>query len=178
MQPKAIIFSLILLTSVLSFACGGVTPNTNGAANAANTADAKPPAADQNSAPTLTPVFKAYCEAMVKKDEAAIRKIYSAATIKAFEEDMKEENIKSLMKFLETDGVTGKICEVRNEVITGDKAVAEIRADAYPNGIKIEFVKEEGEWKLTNKSPAIDAVKRTDGNSAPPAATDTAPANK
>ena len=61
--------------------------------------------------------------------------------------------------YLEDDAVSGKICEARNEVITGDKAVAEIRADSYPYGIKVEFVKENGEWKLTNKYPNIDAVK-------------------
>ena len=82
---------------------------------------------------------------------------------------MKAEKIKTLIKFLEDDAVTGKICEVRNEVITGDKAIAEIRADAYPNGIKIEFVKEDGEWKMTNKSPALDAVKPNAANAAPAA---------
>lgn len=109
---------------------------------------------------------------MVKKDEAALRKIYSSETIKYFEAEMKEEKIKTLMEYLD-DKVSGNICEVRNEVITGDKAVAEIRADSYPNGIKIEFVKENGEWKMTNKSPVLDAVK-ANSNSAPANA---APAN-
>lgn len=162
------IFSLFLV-SVLSFGCGG-TANTNTTTNV-NTTAANTASKDENSnpAPTLTPVFKAYCEAMVKKDEAALRKIYSSATIKYFEEEMKAEKIKSLMKYLEDDAVSGNICEVRNEVITGDKAVAEIRADSYPNGIKIEFVKENGEWKLTNKSPTLDAVKPTDNAPLAPA---------
>ena len=168
MRTKALIFSALFLVSVVSFGCGGA-PNTNTAAN--GNSNSPTPAADvaTNNAPTLTPVFKAYCEAWVKKDEAALRKVYSADTIKYFESEMKEEKIKSLIKFLEDDAVTGKICEVRNEVITGDKAIAEIRADAYPNGIKIEFVKEGGEWKMTNKSPALDAVKPNAANSAPAA---------
>ena len=74
-------------------------------------------------------------------------------TIKLFESQMKEDKIKTLVKFLETDEISGKICEVRNEQITGDTAVAEIRADPYPNGLKVVFVKENGEWKMTNKSP-------------------------
>jgi len=170
MRTKALIFSAIFLVSVISFGCSGA-PNTNTVANGNSNNDAKTPAADAmtNAAPTLTPVFKAYCEAWVKKDEAALRKVYSADTIKYFESEMKEEKIKSLIKFLEDDAVTGKICEVRNEEITGDKAIAEIRADAYPNGIKIEFVKEGGEWKMTNKSPALDAVKPNAANTAPAA---------
>ena len=162
------IFSFFLV-SVLSFGCGG-TPNTNTATNA-NTPAANTPAKDEktNAAPTLTPVFKAYCDAMVKKDEAALRKVYSSETLKYFEEEMKADKIKSLLKYLEDDAVSGNICEVRNEVITGDKAVAEIRADSYPNGIKIEFVKENGEWKLTNKSPTLEAVKPTDSKPSGPA---------
>ena len=159
-------------------ACGGGTtpPNANGGnSNAAGGNSNNPlavttptPETTTNNAPTFTPVFKAYCDAMVKKDEAALRKIYSSDTIKDFEEQMKADKIKSLMKFLEDDAVSGKLCEVRNEQIKGDEAVAEIRADSYPNGIKVVFVKEVGEWKLTNRSPAIDSVKQTATN--PPAA--------
>jgi len=172
MKTKALIFSAIFAVSMISFGCGG-SSNGNAANNGANT-NANTAAADPNTnaAPTLTPVFKAYCDAMVKKDEAALRKIYSSETIKNFEEQMKEEKIKTLVKFLEDDAVSGKICEVRNEVITGDKAVAEIRADSYPNGIKVEFVRENGEWKLTNKSPVLDAVKPSATNSVPPMPTD------
>ncbi len=168
MTARSTTIFLLLLVSIFSFGCGG-TANTN-PANVAAVDPAKIPTDEKvNSAPTLTPVFKAYCEAMVKKDEAALRKVYSAATLKYFEAEMKEEKIKTLLQYLEDDAVTGNICEVRDEVITGDKAVAEIRADSYPNGIKIEFIKENGEWKLTNKSPTIDAVKPTDNAPAAPA---------
>jgi len=94
----------------------------------------------------------------MKKDEAAIRKIYSQDTIKFFETQMKSEKVPSLMKYLENDKIE-KICEARNEQITGDKGIAEIRADWCPNGLKVEFVKENGEWKLTNKSQALDLKK-------------------
>lgn len=162
MTARIIALSALFIISGISFGCGGAA-NTNTASNnsPANTANANRPAKDEvtNAAPTLTPVFKAYCEAWAKKDEAGIRKAYSAETLKYFEDGMKDEKIKSLMKYLEDDAITGNICEARNEVITGDKAIAEIRADKFPNGIKIEFVKENGEWKMTNKSPEVDAVK-------------------
>ncbi len=176
MRSKVFIFSAIFLLSIASFGCGGAAPNANTTANGNSNTPATTNTADQttNAAPTLTPVFKAYCAAMVKKDEAAVRNLYSSDTIKYFESMMKEDKIKTLLEYLEGDIVTGNICEVSNEVITGDKAVAKIRADGYPNGIDIEFVKENGEWKLTNKSPAIDAVKATDSNSA---AANTLPTN-
>ena len=171
----AIIFTLSL--SALLMACSGnannstpsntnVNSNTvaNGNSNNPLETTKSTPEPTTNNAPTLTPVYKAYCAAMVKKDEAALRKLYSSDTIKFFEEQMKLDKVKTLREYLDVDQATGKICEVRNEVITGDSAVAEIRADSYPNGIKIVFVKENGEWKLTNKSPAIDAVKQTAAN--------------
>ncbi len=174
MTNRSILSVTLVTAALLAVGCGGTATNNN--ANTAVVVNANKPAAAEtgNAAPTLTPVFKAYCDAMVKKDEAAIRKAYSADTIKYFEEDMKDQKITTLVKYLETDGVTGNICEVRNEVITGDRAVAEIRTDAYPNGIKIEFVKEGGEWKITNKSPTLDAVK-PNANSAPAANADSKP---
>jgi hypothetical protein len=172
---NAILLSLIAAVAAFAIACGGSNNgnsgnngNTNAVAggNDNNAVAVKTPTPEQttNNAPTLTPVFKAYCDAMNKKDEAALRKIYSADTIKNFEEQMKANNIKSLLKFLEDDKV-GNTCEVRNEVITGDSAVAEIRAESYPNGIKVVFVKEGGEWKITNRSPAIEGMKPSTANS-------------
>lgn len=108
-----------------------------------------------NNAPTLTPVYKAYCAAMVKKDEAALRKIYSSDTIKYFESEMKADGEKTLIEHLSTDQVSNELCEVVNEKINGDSAVAKIKSKSYPNGIDIIFVKEGSEWKLTNKSPTI-----------------------
>lgn len=160
MRSRAIILAALTVLSLGLSGCGGPpTSNSNSANKPANNAnnplETKTPAPEQttNNAPTLTPVFKAYCEAKVKNDEAGLRKVYASETIKLFESQMKEDKIKTLVKFLETDEITGKICEVRNEQITGDTAVAEIRADPYPNGLKVVFVKENGEWKMTNKSP-------------------------
>jgi hypothetical protein len=98
---------------------------------------------------------------MEKKNEAGIRKAYSKDTLDAFAEDMKAEGSKTLVEYLSTDQVTTALCEIRNEVITGDTAVAEVKTAGMPNGAKVVFVKEGGEWKLTNRSPSLDAVKET-----------------
>lgn len=164
------IFFTVIFSAILFVGCGN-TPNTATNGNAAtngnsnNPLETSTPTPEQtvNAAPTLSPMFKAYCTAMDKKDEAAIKNLYSSDTLKNFEEQMKDEGVKSLTKFLENDKL-GKKCEIRNEEIKGDTAVAEIRGDSYPNGLKAIFVKENGEWKLTNKSPALDNMKPTAAN--------------
>lgn len=189
MLKRSLFIAVIAVTSLFIFGCGGPAANSNNtaAANSNNPLETtkKTPEATTNNAPTLTPVFKAYCDAWVKNDEAALRKVYSAATLKQFETEMKEEKAKSLIKFLEpTDKVSGNPCEVTNETINGDKAVARIKSDKYPNGIEIEFVRENGEWKMTNRSPAVDSVKRSApgntsaGKPANPPGADTVPKNK
>ena len=103
---------------------------------------------------------------MVKKDEAALRRIYSSDTIKHFETEMKADGVKSLIKHLEGEEASLEVCDARNERITGDEAVAEITAKWAPNGgAKVVFVKEAGEWKITNRIPDFDAVKKSLTNS-------------
>lgn len=170
MRSQLIILLTVVLFAVAMSACGGAAPanSSNAAVNAANALKANTnnplettkSAAEQtlNDAPTLAPVFKAYCAAIKGKNEVAIRKVYSQDTIKFFEDQMKKDKVPTLLKYLENDKVD-KTCEARNEQITGDKGVAEVKADSYPNGIKVVFVKENGEWKMTNKSPEIDNMK-------------------
>jgi Putative lumazine-binding len=119
-----------------------------------------------NKGETLAPVVKAYCDAMTNKDDAALRKVYSQDTLKYFEGEMKADKKKSLIEYLsETDHVSNILCEIRNEKIEGNTAIAELRTESYPNGIKIKFVKENNEWKFTNVSPEFDAVKNAAANS-------------
>ena len=161
------VFTLISLSLVFS-ACGGpAAPANSNAGNIANANSTNPletnkatPEQVVNDAPTLTPVYKAYCAAWVKNDEAALRKIWSSDTIKGFEEEMKAAKEKSLLKFLSSDKVSGNPCEAKNEKITGDTATATIISNKYPNGLQVVFIKEDGAWKLTTKSPAIDAVTK------------------
>lgn len=156
----------LILSSLLIAACGDSTTPTNSNNAAANrpangntnansvlAAQTPTPEATSNNAPTLTPVYKAYCAAWVKKDEAALRKVYSSDTIADFEKTMKEDGIKSLADFLSDDKASNELCEARNEKISGDTATAEVRTLGYPNGIVVVFVKENGEWKLTNRRP-------------------------
>lgn len=166
---KNLYIPTVLAVTFLLSACGGTTETSNTNINAANAnvnktstatnkenplaAQTPTPAATTNDAPTLGPVYKAYCEAWEKKDEKALRNLYSADTIRDFERQMKEDNIRSLTEFLAEDNASTSLCEARNEKIAGDTATAEVRTKGYPNGITVVFVKENGEWKLTNRRP-------------------------
>lgn len=171
MPTKVIFIAVIAVTSLISFGCGGAanTSNTNtnkAASNANSPVETTKPKVEEptNNAPTLTPVYKAYCDAWAKNDEAALRKVYSSDTLKDFEEQMKEAKEKSLIKFLQDDKISGTPCEAANEEIKGDTATVRIISNLYPRGIKVVFVKENGEWKLTNKIPDIDSVSKSASN--------------
>ena len=173
MRTQIVLTFALGLFSLAFSGCGG--PPANPVGGNANVAKAntnnplettkKAPEEVTNNAPTLTPVFKAYCEALKKNDEAVLRKVYSKDTIQFFEAQMKAEKVKGgLAKYLELDKPKSDLCEATNEKIEGDKAMARIRTDQYPNGITAVFVKEEGEWKMTNKSPALE-MKNSSSNS-------------
>jgi len=173
MRSKIFIFLTIALISAAFSGCGGPpSPNSNGGntntanGNTNNPLETTKAPVEQttNNAPTLTPVFKAYCAAYVKKDEAALRNAYSSDSVKDIEKQMKGEGIKTFVEYLALDQLSNEVCEVRNEVITGDSATAEIRTKSYPNGIPAIFVKENGQWKVTNKSAVLDSVKSSATN--------------
>ena len=179
MRFQILIFSTILIFSMLLTGCpGGEQPkaNTNQSVNTSvnrttnsgsNLTTTTPtPQATTNDAPTVKSVVTAYCDAWTKKDEAALRKVYSQATLKSFEADMKAENEKSLFKHLDADKVSNKLCEVRNEKIEGDVAIAEMKTEGAPNGFNVKFVKESGEWKLTNEFPDFPKKSQESPNTA------------
>lgn len=180
-QKYFILFGILTL-GAFSGGCGGAANTSTNATTAnsvatnANTARAnadnpfnttkKVEEATTNRAETVAPVVAAYYEALKKKDDAALRKIYSRETLQSLEADMKEEGAKSLAVFItELEPAPDKPFEVRNEKIEGDGIYAEMRGGVYPNGIEIKFVKENGEWKMTNISREVNSVKQAANNS-------------
>jgi hypothetical protein len=180
MRFKVIILGITILISIFSFGCGGSEtpsanlPNTNApitnqpTTNTNTTIETNvnnqiqtqttPEIATTNEAPTLSTVYKAYCEAMNKKNDAAVRKVFSQDTLKSLEKDMKDDNKTSITEFLSEMEPIKDVskCGVRNEKIDGNIGVAEIRNENVPNGFKVKFVKENGEWKITTESPEFE----------------------
>ncbi len=168
---------LIFIVTTLLIGCSACGSESGENAGSNSTASASPSASAANiddpfneiektptpekkvEAVTLKPVVVAYCEAMRKMDEAGLRKVYSAATIRSFESDMREEGIQSIAEYLKNEPVGDK-CEVVNERIQGSVGEALVTTKTYPNGIMIKFVKEGGEWKMTNQSSDFDAVRK------------------
>jgi len=175
MRNKKAILTLTMFGCVFAAGCGGnAEPNAaNGIkpaaanSNAANMAPTnnplettkKPVAETSNNAPTLSPVIQAYYEALRKKDDASLREILSTAYLAKVSADMKKEKKTGVAVYLgEYDSVPDKPVEVRNEKITGDKAVAEIKGGAYLNWTAVGFVNESGKWKITGESSDITNV--------------------
>lgn len=141
-----------------------INSNTNAANNAANNNTTlipkkTPEMPTENNAPTLTPVVKAYYDALKKKDDAALKKVLTADFIKSVEADMKEEKKTSIAAYMAEYEVLDKPVEVRNEKIEGDKASAELKGGTYVNWTKFNFVKEDGEWKFTNQFDDNEKMK-------------------
>ncbi len=139
------------------------TANANMTANSNSplAANKAPEAATTNAAPTLAPVVQNYYDALKKKDDAALRKVYAAASLKSAEADMKDEKKTSLAAFIsELEPAPDKPYEVRNEKISGDTATAEIKGGSYAVWTPYKFVKENGEWKWTGESSDFDSIKK------------------
>ncbi|MDQ3088617.1 MAG: hypothetical protein M3Q78_08475 [Acidobacteriota bacterium] len=137
------------------------TPNKNTNVATVNTNNPlettkKPEAATTNNAPTLTPVVEGYYAALLKKDEAGAKKFLSNSAIKYWEEEMKSEDLPTLLAILEDNEAPVEVKrEVRNEKITGETAVAEIRGGSLGVWTPIAFVKENGEWKFASSKESL-----------------------
>lgn len=125
--------------------------------------------ARQNDAPTLNPIYVQLCAAWERKDEEALRRHFTSDSIKSFEKDMQSDGIRSLVEFLADDKMTSKSCKARNEAISGDLAIADLITEVYPYGYAAQFVREDGTWKLSNKSPAELSTLKREGDGKSPA---------
>ena len=168
-----ITFLVIALFALLT-GCGG-SPVANGLPNAnakpangapaSNSNDAMVPvkkvdAPTTNNAPTISPVVAAYYEALKTKNDAALKAVLTDEVIRSIMADMEEENRTDFAAFVaEYETMPKTPVEVRNEQITGNKAVAEIKGGTYANWTPMVFVNDGGKWKWTGDSPDTDALK-------------------
>ncbi len=163
--------SKLIITSAILFAFGALTacqtkPETkNGAANqpvvqaANNTKSPENTKMPENikteiekpedSSASPTAAYKAAYNARKNKDLDGLKKVLSKRAIKFFT-DMGKMNKKTLDDTLKEMMAQpqASTAEVRNEIITGNKAALEY-LDENGKWKPMDFVKEDGEWKMT-----------------------------
>lgn len=171
MRSNPLSITILLLSVFALTGCGDSAPGPNTASNGARSNSnaegglGSVPAgggeSTLNRAETVSPVLKAFCDAMTRKDETALRSVYSSASLKDLDAKVRDSGTKTIVAYLEAEQISNKLCEVRNEKITGDTAIAELRTEGAPNGFKVKLVKEGGAWKLTNESPDLEAVSQS-----------------
>lgn len=180
MCRRSLVLIVLVVAAIVFSACGSSPlPNANVAATKpnANVANAPAPNVDSpvatnkkvelptsNNAPTIGPVVQAYYAALLKKDDAALQNILSAAYLKKVMADAKAEKKPSIAAYLAELDLPDKPVEARNEIINGEKAVVEIKGGAYLNWTPFIYINEGGKWKFTGASPDIESVA-TDPNS-------------
>jgi len=163
------LFPIILLSSLLITGCGksdnqSATESATGGVQQDETVASAPAGKSEetaNQADTVAPTIKAYCDAMTRKSDGALRAVYSSSSLKELDAKIKSGGYKGLADYFEAEQVSNRLCEVRNEVITGDIAIAELKTEGAPNGFKVKLIREGGAWKLTTESPELDAVTKS-----------------
>jgi len=168
-----VLFLFIILSFLIS--CGGnpepikntaATPNSNSGGSKTNTLTptTPTPTAKVDDAPSIKPTIEGFYEALKKKDESGTKKYLSAAALKYYETEAKSEKKTWFVFLLESEDPIDEKREVRNEKISGEKAVAEIKGGSLGVFTPIAFIKENGEWKFDSPeaSPTINDLKRTD----------------
>lgn len=157
----------IVLLAAIAFSACQKAANTNvsvaPANTAANTANAVSPANSPEpetakAAPgSPTEVYKTAHTARQKKDIATLKKIFAKDILEFFTEIGKvdKKSLDDMLLEMCKDAKPGE-AEVRNEKITGETATLEYNEDGKWK--TMDFVKEDGAWKMTIAKPGPGEV--------------------
>ena len=125
--------------------------NSTAANTSANTATSVAAASPlvTNIAESPSAAIAAYYQAMVKKDEKAFRQALSKATLSEFSAGAQSDGEKTLVGW--HNGFSSppkKPYETRNERISGDTALVEIKDSDTGLWSLTKLVREDGQWKM------------------------------
>lgn len=100
------------------------------------------------STPTAT--AQAFYEAAKSKDISAMKSLVSKSTLDLMDKAAKAQNktVDDLLKASNESAPPPATFETRNEKIDGDKATLEVNQDGKGRWQTMNFVKEDGSWKL------------------------------
>lgn len=107
------------------------------------------PKPGDQSTPTLA--YKALFEAVKKKDSEAIKKVLSKGTLEMMDTyaSMQKKTLNQVVENGLTETTFApKLPETRNEKITGDFAILEVKNEKTGTWESLPFAKEDGNWKL------------------------------
>lgn len=107
--------------------------------------------------------LQTYAAAYKKKDYTTMKKLLSDATIKMHQQAAKDQNV-TLDDIVQRETLflpDQKTAEFRNQKIDGDKATLEMK-DASGIWNMVNFVKEEGIWKLDKQSFANQMIEQNE----------------
>ena len=117
--------------------------------------------ADRPSTPIDT--FKAYTIAIKKKDLTTMKMLLSASSTAMHEQEARargvtlDDVVKTQTLFNENQSSV----KFRNEKIEGDKATLEVQ-DQYEKWVTVNFVKEDGIWKIDLQRSAENIIQDAD----------------
>jgi Putative lumazine-binding len=108
-------------------------------------------ACNRGAGSTPTATFTAFYEASKKRDAVAVKKMFSKKTLELFEIQAKERNktVEEMFKTgMEQKPMPDKMPATRNEKINGNDATLEIQDEKSGKWEPLNFVKEDGQWKI------------------------------
>ncbi|HEX8736186.1 MAG TPA: hypothetical protein VF721_12735 [Pyrinomonadaceae bacterium] len=109
-----------------------------------------------------TEALKQYVEAIKSKNLDKIKETASKKTIQLMEETAKEEGMTLEEAIQKNEPVIPPILqnpETRNEKINGSKATVEVRNKYTDSWIEMDFVKEDGRWKVAAGDMFYDTIE-------------------
>lgn len=117
------------------------------------------------SSSTPTETLKEYGEAVKSRDLSRVKQTASKKTIQLMEEMASESGLtlEETIKKIESNMPILQNPEIRNEKINGDKATLEVRNRVNDNWKKVEFVKEDGRWKVAAGDMFYDSIEQFGG---------------
>jgi hypothetical protein len=102
-----------------------------------------------HSEPSPAAAFKAYYAAALKQDTEGMKKTLSKSALKYFAEMSRAGRMTTDDGLRSTAAaMPQRLPETRNELVKGDEATLEIKDARSGQWETIDFVKEEGAWKL------------------------------
>ncbi len=150
---KTYIVILTVFCALFVGACGAgtETKTTDNPGDKTKTEKKTEPKSDSSASLTPTETVKAFIDAYLKKDAAAMKKILSKKSLADMEKAAKAMNStldKHLEKFMSGENLPFKgTPEMQNEKIDGDKASVDVKIDGKWE--KTPLVKEDGVWKFS-----------------------------